>query len=457
MAFLEALNRFVWGYPILILLLGVGGYLSLRTGFAQLRLLPRTIVKFIKNFKSSKDYGNSVSPFRALCTALAATVGTGNIAGVAGAICLGGPGSIFWMWVSGLLGMVTKFAEVTLAVRYRRKSADGQMIGGPMYMICDGMGMHWKRLATAYAFFGVVASLGVGNATQVNAVIGGINSAIVGFGGKESVWGNVLMGLGLASLIGCILLGGARRIGEAAEKLVPIASAIYLLLGAGVLMIRCNYLPSAFKLILQGAFKPKAVTGGMIGSFVLTLNVGIRRGIFTNEAGMGTASMAHATAITSHPVEQGMMGIFEVFLDTIVICTMTALVILCSSIPIDYGVDSGVALTAIAFSSVYGSWVNILLSAALVCFAIATILGWGLYGMRCVQFLFGEHLWRYFAWIQIVMVFLGAVLNTGIVWVMAEILNGLMAIPNMIALMVLNPEFLILLRAYNQLQIEKKY
>ena len=435
---LETLNRFVWGAPTLLLILGAGLYLSFRTGFAQIALFPRAFRSFFANLRSGGEE-NGVSPFQALCTALAATVGTGNLVGVAGAIALGGPGAIFWMWVCAVLGMVTKFAEATLAVRYRVKE-NGEYVGGPMYMIRQGMGRRWNWLACVYSFFGIFAAFGVGNATQINAVITGMNEVITVFGGSESRTGNLFMGLALAALIGAMLLGGAKRIGAAAELLVPFASVAYILLGVGVLIMRFSAVPAAFSAIIKGAFSPGAVTGGMLGSVFQALRVGVSRGVFTNEAGMGTASIAHASARVFHPAQQGLMGIMEVFLDTIVICTMTALVILVSGVPIPYGTDAGGALTTQAFACVYGEWVTVFLALALCCFAFATVLGWGLYGARCAQFLFGAKAWKWFALLQIMTVVLSAMLETGTIWSLAETVNGLMAVPNLIALVILSPE-----------------
>ena len=444
---LESVNRIVWGAPALILILGVGVYLSVRTGFAQLALFPKALRAFFARLRGGKADSGSVTPFQALCTALAATVGTGNLAGVAGAMAIGGPGAIFWMWICALLGMVTKFAEATLAVRFRVKEG-GEWVGGPMYMIRQGMGRKWLWLASVYSFFGVVAAFGVGNATQINAVVTGVNSALSAFGGRGTMLGNVLMGIALAMIICFMLLGGAKRIGVVAERLVPFVSAAYLLLGLGVLVARAQLLPDAFKAIVCGAFAPRAVTGGIVGSVFMTLRIGVSRGVFTNEAGMGTASIAHASAQVEHPAEQGLMGIMEVFLDTVVICTMTALVILVSGVAIPYGVDVGVALTTDAFCAVYGDWVSVFIAAALCCFAFATVLGWGLYGARCAQFLFGNDVWKKFAIAQSVCVVLGAVLNTGTVWVLSETVNGLMAIPNLIALAVLSPELSRLTKEY---------
>lgn len=439
---LEQVNAVVWGIPALLGILGIGLYLSFRTGFAQLRLLPRALRAFWRTLSGKRETAEGVSPFQALCTALAATVGTGNLAGVAGAIAVGGPGAIFWMWVSAILGMMTKFAEATLSVRFRQRNAAGELVGGPMYMIKNGMGKRFGWLASTYCFFGVVAAFGVGNATQVNTVIGGVNQALIAWGGQETQLGNLLMGIFLALLICGILLGGMRKIGSMAEKVVPFASVCYLLLGLGVLVARLKNLSDAFGSIIAGAFSPQAVTGGAVGSMFVGLRIGVSRGVFTNEAGMGTAGIAHAAANVKHPAEQGLMGIMEVFLDTIVICTMTALVILVSGVEIPYGEDVGVVLTTQAFCQVYGGWVSVFIAAALCCFAIATVLGWGLYGARCAQYLFGDGVWKKFVFLQAGAVILGAVLKTGTVWLLSETVNGLMAIPNLIALAVLTPELI---------------
>ena len=444
---LEFANDIVWGVPALVLILSVGLFVSIRTGFAQITLFTRALREFCLRLRGERSTDGSVTPFQALCTALAATVGTGNLVGVAGAMAIGGPGAIFWMWICALLGMGTKFAEATLAVHFR-VTENGEFVGGPMYMIREGMGKRWLWLAGLYSFFGVVAAFGVGNATQINAVVTGVNAAVTAFGGRESVVGNLIMGIGLAVLISLMLLGGARRIGMIAERLVPFVSAAYLLLGMGVLIARFQLLPDAICAIVKGAFSPKAMTGGTVGSLWLTLRIGVSRGVFTNEAGMGTASIAHAAAQVEHPAQQGLMGIMEVFLDTIVICTMTALVILVSGVPIPYGIDAGVTLTTDAFSAVYGDWVSIFIAAALCCFALATVLGWGLYGARCAQFLFGADAWKKFALLQSVAVVLGAVLKTGTVWILSETVNGLMSIPNLIALAALSPVLARLTREY---------
>ncbi len=432
---LEAIDALVWGAPALILILGVGLVLSIRTRFAQLRLFPMALRRFFSMLRGGTTR-DGVSPFQALCTALAATVGTGNLVGVAGAIALGGAGSIFWMWVCAVFGMVTKFAEASLAVRCRT-TVNGEYVGGPMYMIRNGLDRKWHFLAPLYCFLGVFAAFGVGNATQIDAVLTGIEQAARFFGAQMTQSGRLAVGIVLSGIVGLMLLGGAKRIANAAELLVPFISCAYLALCIGVLIARLDAIPAAFSAIFRGAFSPRALTGGVVGSMFGALRVGVSRGVFTNEAGMGTASIAHAAAQVSHPCEQGLMGIMEVFLDTIIICTMTALVILCSGIPIPYGIDAGATLTAQAFGAVYGDWVTVFLALALGCFAFATVLGWGLYGARCAQFLFGKTSWKCYAIAQAGMVIFSAVMQTGTIWMLAGILNGLMAIPNLIALFAL--------------------
>lgn len=442
---LETINAVVWGVPLLTLMLGIGVYLSIRTKFVQFRLLPGSLKAFWRQLRSNGDT-EGVSSYRALCTALAATAGTGNLAGVAGALAIGGPGAIFWMWVSALVGMATKFAEATLAVRYREKGCSGEYIGGPMYMIQNGLHKKWHILAYVYCFLGLVASFGIGNTTQINTIIGGFESVAGSFGRHINVFWKAVIGCVFAVVLVFMLLGGAKRIGEVTELLVPLASVGYVVLCIFVIIARFEYIPAAFRAIMVGAFTPSAVTGGILGSALSTLRIGTSRGVFTNEAGMGTASIAHAAGDVKHPVQQGMMGIVEVFIDTIVICTMTALVILCSGASVPYGSDVGISLTADAFSAIYGQWICVPLAIALCLFAIATVLGWGLYGARCAQFLFGNSAWKYFAVLQGVAVIGGAVLQTGTVWLVADIVNGLMAIPNLLTLFLLTPELVRLIK-----------
>ena len=445
---LEKVNGAVWGIPTMLLILCVGLILSFKSRFFQITHFGKAFRSFLKMLKPEKSNQEGVSYYQALCTALAATVGTGNIVGVAGAITLGGPGSVFWMWVCAFFGMILKCAEAVLAVYYRRKNQSGEWIGGPMYMIEHGLGSKWKWLAVLYAFFGVVAAFGVGNATQINAVLGGIHSAFGVFGVTLSKSADYIIAVFLAAVVGLMLSGGAKRIGRIAEQLVPFASLAYILLGVGVLILRWKAVPSALSAIFVGAVSPKAVTGGLVGSFFLVCRTGAARGIFTNEAGMGTASIAHAAAEVKHPAQQGYMGIMEVFLDTVVICTITALVILCSGISVPYGVDAGATLTSDAFSCIYGGWVTVLIALSLLCFALATVLGWGYYGLRCAQYLFGDKIYSLFVMIQVLTVILGAALQTKTVWLLAETVNGLMAIPNLIALLGLCPQFVKLLWEY---------
>ena len=444
--FVELANRVVWGAPALILILAVGFYLSCSTGFAQITLFPKTCKVFLSKLRS-KPKAEGVSPFQALCTALAATIGTGNIVGVAGAIALGGPGAVFWMWICAIFGMIIKFAEATLAVCYRQKK-NGEWVGGPMYMISCGLHKKWRSMAYLYSFFGVIAAFGVGNATQINAVVTGINQVITEFGGSISLQQNLGIGLLLAIPVAMVLLGGTKRIAKAAQFLVPLAAGMYMLLCVGVLILRIQEIPAAFREIFRGAFSPRAVTGGVIGSCFRSLRVGVSRGVFTNEAGMGTASIAHACAEVNQPAQQGLMGIMEVFLDTIVICTLTALVILCSGIGIPFGQDAGAALTSQAFCNVYGNWASAALAVMRCSFAFATVLGWGFYGNRCACFLFSTSSGKCFAILQTVMVVISAVLETGFVWSLAELVNGLMVIPNLIALVILSPKLREQIRSY---------
>ncbi len=435
---ISILHASLWGAPVLILILGVGLYLTISLGAPQIVLFPRALKAFLARLVPGRK-GEGSSSFRALCTALAATVGTGNLVGVAGAICLGGPGSIFWMWICGLLGMGLKYGEAALAVRFRVESPEGYA-GGPMYVITRGLGSSFLPLARIYCLFGVIASFGVGNSAQVNAAVSGINQVLSCFGLPQTRGLNLVIGLVLSALIGSVLIGGARRIGAMAELVVPALAVCYILLCGGVLALRASCIPDAFRMIFQGAFSPRAVTGGMLGSAFTALRVGCSRGVFTNEAGMGTASIAHGSASVFHPAQQGLMGIMEVFLDTIVICTLTALVILVSGVPIPYGTDAGGKLTNEAFQTIYGGAAPVFMAIALVFFAVTAVLGWGLYGGRCAQFLFGPGAWRWFALSQTLAVLLGALADTSLVWQAAEILNGLMAIPNLIALAALTPD-----------------
>ena len=335
-----AVNNFIWGVPAMICIIGVGLYLSIGTRFIQIRKFPLAIKTTIGRIFSKKDSSDgTMTPFQAVCTALAATVGTGNIAGVAGAIAIGGPGAVFWMWVSAFLGMCTKFSEVTLAVHFRERNAHGDYVGGPMYYIKNGLSKNWHWLAVLFSVFGVLTVFGTGNATQVNTITTAINTALLNFNliSPDSVKTvNLVLGIAIAVIVGLVLLGGVKRIGRVTEKLVPFMAVLYIGLSLGVVLLNIENVPSVFASIIHGAFNPSAVTGGIVGSFFLSMKKGVSRGIFSNEAGLGTGSIAHACADTQEPVKQGLFGIFEVFADTIVICTLTALVILVSGVSFPY-------------------------------------------------------------------------------------------------------------------------
>ncbi len=438
----KAVNDFVWGVPAMICIIGVGLYLTVRTNFLQIRKFPYAMKTTVGRVFKKKDASDgALTPFQAVCTALAGTVGTGNIAGVAGAIAIGGPGAVFWMWVSALLGMCTKFAEVTLAVHYREKNEHGDYVGGPMYYIKNGLGKKWHWLAVIFCIFGVMTVFGTGNATQVNTITTAINSALQNYNilPKSAVdTFNLVMGIVLAVLVGVILLGGIKRIGKVTEKLVPFMALLYILLGIGVVVLNIKNVPEVFSSIVYGAFNPQAVTGGIVGSFFLSMKKGVSRGIFSNEAGLGTGSIAHACADTKNPVHQGYFGIFEVFTDTIVICTLTALVILCSGVPVNYGEAAGAELTILGFTSTYGNWVSIFTAVAMCCFAFSTIIGWGLYGARCIEFLFSSKMIKPFMVIYSLVAIIGATMDLGLLWSIAETFNGLMSIPNLIALFLLS-------------------
>lgn len=447
-----AVNNFIWGVPAMICIFGVGLFLSVRTNFLQIRKFPYAIRTTIgRMFRKRNASDGAMTPFQAVCTALAATVGTGNIAGVAGAIAIGGPGAVFWMWISALLGMCTKYAEVTLAVHFREKNTNGELVGGPMYYIKNGLDKKWHFLAYLFSAFGVLTVFGTGNATQVNTITTAVNSALLNYhllGEDQVPTSNLIIGIVIAVLVGMILLGGIKRIGRVTEKLVPFMALLYVILGLGVIVIHAKALPSVFGAIIGGAFNPSAVTGGIVGSMFVSMKKGVSRGIFSNEAGLGTGSIAHACADTRKPVKQGMFGIFEVFTDTIVICTLTALVILCSGIAVPYGEAAGAELTIRGFTSTYGSWISIFTAFAMCCFAFSTTIGWGLYGARCIEFLFSEKVTKPFMVVYSLVAIVGATANLGLMWSIAETFNGLMAIPNLIALFLLSGTVVNLTKEY---------
>ena len=438
----SVINDFIWGVPAMICIIGVGLYLSIRTGFLQIRKFGYAIQTTIgRMFRKKEASDGALTPFQAVCTALAATVGTGNIAGVAGAIAIGGPGAVFWMWISAILGMCTKFFEVTLAVHFRERNAEGDLVGGPMYYIKNGLGKNWRWLAYLFAGFGVLTVFGTGNATQVNTITTAIDSALLNYHviSTDTVpVMNWIIGIAITILVGLILLGGVKRIGQVTERLVPFMAVFYIVLALGVVVFHFQNIPAVFASIFEGAFHPSAVTGGVIGSFFLSMKKGVSRGIFSNEAGLGTGSIAHACADTRKPVKQGLFGIFEVFADTIVICTLTALVILCSGVSVPYGEAAGAELTIAGFTATYGNWVSIFTAVAMCCFAFSTILGWGLYGARCIEFLFNAKVIKPFMVAYSLVAILGATVELGLLWSIAETFNGLMVIPNLIAVFLLS-------------------
>ena len=393
-------------------------------------------------FRKKDASDGTMTPFQAVCTALAGTVGTGNIAGVAGAIAIGGPGAVFWMWCSAVLGMCTKFAEVTLAVHYRERSAAGEWVGGPMYYIKNGLGRHWQFLAVLYSLFGVLTVFGTGNATQVNTIVAAIDTALTEFNvvsGSALSTLNLVVGIIVAMLVAMVLLGGIKRIGSVSERLVPFMALFYIVLSVGVVILNIQRFPAVIEAIFVGAFNPAAFTGGVIGSLFVSMQKGVSRGIFSNEAGLGTGSIAHACADTKKPAKQGMFGIFEVFADTIVICTLTAMVILCSGVPVNYGAAAGAELTISGFTTTYGGWASIFTAVALCCFAFSTIIGWGLYGSRFIAFLCrSDKVVRPFFVVYSFVSILGATVDLGLLWSIADTFNGLMSIPNLIALLLLS-------------------
>lgn len=434
-------NEIVWGLPAMICIVGAGIYLTIGTGFIQIRKFPYAIAQiFGRLFDRQKAGKGAISPFQAVCTALAGTIGTGSIAGVAGAIAIGGPGAVFWMWCSAFLGMCTKFAEVSLAVFYRSRGTGGELVGGPMYNIRNGLSRRWIWLAYLYCAFGVLAVAGTGNATQVNTIVTAVNTAIDGISySAESGHSllNLALGILIAILVAVVLLGGVQRIGRVTEKLIPFMALFYIFMALGVVVFNIDGVPDAFESIISGAFNPQAATGGAVGSVFLCMRKGVSRGIFTNEAGLGTGSIAHACADTDDPVGQGMFGIFEVFC-TIIICTLTALVTLCGNEYIQYGKLAGAELTISGFVSLYGNWASIFTAAALCCFAFSTVIGWGLYGSRFMEFLFGSRTVRPFFIVYSLVSVLGAVMDMGIVWDISDTFNGLMVIPNLISLLLLS-------------------
>ena len=442
--FTGTLNTVAWMYILLPCVFVGGLFFTIRNRGMQFTKFGYAMKNTLgKMFKKTEAGEGAVTPLQAVTTALAATVGTGNIVGTSQAIALGGYGAVFWLWIAALLGMIIKYSEVTLSIHYRERDAKGDWVGGPMYYITKGMGKGWKWLAVLFCVFAALASFGIGNMSQINSIVGSINGAIVAFvpaaaGAEKTI--SLIAGIVVAFIVFLVLFGGIKRIGSVTEKLVPVMSVLYIIFTLTVIFANIGNVGSAFYKIIVAAFTPKAILGA--GSGILLKNAvvwGLRRSAFSNEAGLGSAAIAHAAAETPSAVNQGLYGIFEVFIDTIVICTLTALTIIISGVPIEFGVKPGSALIASAFGTVFGRKIaSLFVAVALMLFAFSTILGWALYGTRCVQYLFGIKVSKVYQVLFVIVVVIGAVTSIDVVWDIADTFNGLMAIPNFVALFALS-------------------
>ena len=424
-----AVNDIVWGPIMLTLLIGAGLFLSIKTNFLQFRkfgyMMKNTLFSMFSKNQHQKD-DSGVSPFQAVATAMAGTIGTGSIAGISTAIVAGGPGAIFWMWVSALLGMVTKYAEIVLSLKYREKNKEGKWVGGPMYYIKNGLNMKW--LASLFAIFAMLACLGTGNATQSNSIAVALKSTL---GVNPYITGAVLMVIAVA-----VILGGMRRIASVNEKLVPFMALFYVICAILATIINIGKVPEAFALIFREAFRFKAAAGGALGYGIMrAMHFGFSRGIFSNEAGLGSAPIAHAASSAKSPVQQGLWGMFEVFFTTIIICTLSALVVLTTGIW-ESGAVQGAALSIASFNSILPGVGGIIVTLATVFFALSTILGWAYYGEVSMEYLFhnSKTAVRIYRYVYVIFVFVGAVGSLDLVWSISETMNGLMAIPNLIGI-----------------------
>ena len=438
----SAINSVVWGPPMLILLVGAGILLTCRTKGVQFRKLGYALKNTVgKVFKKSEAGEGEITPFQAMSTALAGTVGTGNIAGITAAVTLGGPGSIFWLWITALIGMCTKYSEVLLAVKFRERNELGDWVGGPMYYIRNGLGEKWKWLSVLFCVFAALAAFGIGNAVQVGNITSCINTVIVAFdpdfGGQKIV--NLVLGIFLAVLTAIVLFGGIKRLGAVCERFVPVMAVIYIVGCLAVVIYHADVLPAVFRDIFVGAISPEGVTGGAVGSMLLCITWGVKRGVFSNEAGLGSAPMAHAATSETDPVKQGLYGIFEVFMDTIIICSLSGLTVLCAAygagLDLHYGVQGDTSMNAAALATVFGGKGGaILIGISLSLFAFSTVLSWALYGTRCCEFLLGSKAIKPYQAIFVLVIVVGATMDLSLAWNIADTLNGLMAIPNLIAL-----------------------
>ena len=441
----DAINSVVWGAPVLILLIGIGLLLTIRTGGMQFRhfghAMKNTLGKVFDKSSNETAKAGEMTPFQAMTTALAGTVGTGSIAGVTAAIALGGPGALFWLWVAALIGMITKYGEVLLAVKYRERTEFGEWAGGPMYYIKNGLGPKWKWLAGFFCVAAALAALGTGNAVQVGNITTSINTVIRSFNphftGQDTA--NLIIGIVVAVLTAIVLFGGVQRLGAVTEKLVPAMAVVYVLACLVVVVVNFQNIPGVFADVFAGAFSPAGATGGAVGSMMLALSWGVKRGVFSNEAGLGTAPMAHANTSETVPVKQGFYGVFEVFMASIVICTLTGLSLLCSGIHINYGIMGSTALNVQALGTVFGlKGGAIIIAIGISLFAFSTVLSWALYGGRCCEFLLGSKAIRPYQIIYVLIVVVGATMELDLAWNIADTLNGLMIIPNLIGLFALS-------------------
>ena len=470
--FISTIDDIAWGPVMLILLVGTGFYLSFRMGFLQFTRIPywwkNTAGKLLHKHEAGEG---EVTPLQALTTALAATVGTGNIAGVTGAIFIGGPGAVFWMWVAALVGMMTKYSEVVLAVRYRERNAKGDWVGGPMYYIKNGLGKNWAWLGGVFCILAALAAFGIGNATQVQSIADAINNAIDSFTPNAAATFQFLgspvrittfiVGIIVAIIVALVLFGGIKRIGQVTEKLVPFMAVVYIVAALAVIIVNIGQIGKVFGMIFQGAFSPDAAIGGVFGITVLTsMKKGVGRGCFSNEAGLGSAPIAHAATSETDPVRQGLYGIFEVFMDTIVICTLTSLTVLtvysAGGIDITWGSGGNGSNVAAAMSTVFGSKLGaVIIAVCLSLFALSTILSWSLYGTRCFEYLFGVKATKVYQALFICFVIIGATMSLADAWNLADALNGFMAIPNLIALLALSGVTIKLTREHMEANAKK--
>ncbi len=426
---LQAITDVVWGPGMLVLLVGTGVYLTFRLRFLTFRMIPHGFANLWKG-RHQGDHGGELSPFNALMTACAATIGTGNIVGVATAIFVGGPGALFWMWMTALVGMATKFAEIVLAVHYREVTPAGNYVGGAMYFIKNGLGQKWVWLGTCFAIFGGVACFGIGNLVQNNSIAGALEASF-----SIPTW---VTAVGLFLVVGAVVIGGVRRIGEVAGKLVPIMAVIYIIVSLIIIVMNITEVPKVFAFVVKDAFTPTAAQGGFLGATVMmAIRMGMARGVFSNEAGLGSAPIAHAAAATDSPVKQGFIGMLDVFIDTLIVCSMTGFVILVTD-SWTLGLN-GAALTARAFEASLPGLGSGIVAICLTFFALTTCLGWAVYGERCLIYLFGDKIQKAFRVVFCLVVPLGCLGKLDVVWIIADMFNALMAIPNLVGILLLSP------------------